>query len=234
MRPTTISGAGRRNRAADASGFTIIEITVAIMIFMIALALILPTYLALNKTASDTDAITAEDGGTLPAVTRLVSQISNAIVVYSPCSSSTNAATPSPACVSATNGVGDSGFALMLYLNGVNSTVGGLCAQWVVTSGGTLEERTWDPSTTYTSPVPFNSVAPTVTVLNQDNGTTWQPPFTLEGSGTKADIVDIDLIVRPPNQGRVVPEEIRTSANAQGVDPTPFGGSAPLACNPPN
>jgi Tfp pilus assembly major pilin PilA len=221
-------------RDADTSGFTLIEITVAIMIFMIALALILPTYLTLNKTASDTDAITAEDGGTLPAVTQLVSQINNAIVVYSPCKSSSKTSTPSPACVSAANGVGDSGFSLMLYLNSISGTVGGLCAQWQVTSGGLLEERTWNPSKTYTSPLPFNSVASTVTILNQDTGTTWQPPFTLEGSGDKADIVDIDLIVEPPHQGRVVPEEIRTSANAQGVNPTTFGGATPLACNPPN
>lgn len=234
MRAHRIPGRGHRLDDREADGFTLIEMTVAIMIFMIALALILPTYLTLNKTASDTDAITAEDGGTLPAVTQLVSQISNAIIVYSPCDSSTNASTPSPACESATNGVGDSGFALMLYLNGVSSTVGGLCAQWQVTSGGLLEERTWDPSKTYTSPVPFDSVASTVTVLNQDKGTTWQPPFTLEGSGAKADIVDIDLIVEPPHQGRVVPEEIRTSANAQGVNPTTFGGAAPSSCNPPN
>lgn len=188
---------------APDSGFTLLEVMIAMLVMAIVTALILPALLVISKSSANTDSTTADWTVVRPALNLLERQISSAGTIWSPCSSATNAGTV-PSCQSTTS----SGFALLFWTPGSTAT----CTQWIIYNG-TLEWRSWTPGATATTH--FDPVASGLTVTNTSSSA--QPPFVVGGTG--GHLVQIDLWVKNTSTG--TPLEVQTSQAAQGATTAP-------------
>lgn len=166
-------------------GFTMIEMLVAMSIFMIALTLILPTLDVLTRSSNSTDAITAADTTLRPAMAQLANQIASAGDVTILCAS--NTASRLPACQTTAAGA-TQGFGMVVYdetssdaLNSIGTTSsGGTCYEWQVYNKH-LQYMKWNSAST--PPSSFTPAAPKISFTNTSGtGTSWQPPFTYDGN----------------------------------------------------
>lgn len=181
--------ASRTRRCApgvDEAGFSLVELTFAMAIFAVALALLVPTFLVISGSTTSTRSMTADDTAILPALSTLEGEISSA----------------------GTASVTDSGFTLILYTTSLSGAAS--CAQWQVQKGpdgaNMLSQRSWPPAST--SAVAFTFVASGVNVAN----TTSQPPFVLTGNASN--VVDINLLLAI--QGQATAQELTVSQAALG------------------
>lgn len=239
-------------RSVRDEGFTLVEIMVTMMIFVVVMALVIPTYLISSQSSTDTTSMTTDDTAMVPAVSRLASQLDNATYLWSPCDSTGTSYLNSgiSTCQSSTSSGGPGGSAILLYYyvvgpqtgqqygsvtNTVPSSGGatalkGYCSQWRVYNG-LLQDRVWS-STSPPSSLAFNTIPTGLNITS--NSKTGQPPFAVEGSsGNGSKIVDLDFMIRPtssnsPNQ------EFQTSLAAQQALLARTLSSQPVpSCSPP-
>lgn len=196
----------------DEDGFTLVELMVTMMIFVIVVALILPTYLIANQSSTNTTSMTTDDSAIVPALNQLASQLDNSSYLWLPSASLSyqNSGSSSYQTTTASGGPGGSAILLYYYYGGNLSALQGLCSQWRVYNGQ-LQDRTWSS----TSPPPSLAFRPIASGLNITASSSGQPFFALEGpSGSGADIVDVDFMIRPTSSNSPS-QEFQTSMAAQ-------------------
>jgi prepilin-type N-terminal cleavage/methylation domain-containing protein len=215
----------RRDTVSSECGFTLVEMSVALLVLVIALALITPTFLAFNDSTTRTQAQSISDSAIRPALIEMTNLVGSASVLYTPCNSYTNTNSSVLACVS--NGSTQTGFAEMVY----DAANGGTCTQWQVLPAPTnsidpgnshealLEVRTW-PAGSNTA-VAFSSFVSSVVLVN----TSSQPVFSIPSGAVSGDLLNIDMFVSSGSKSPTV--EIQTKVAAQGVSHSDSCGNPP-------
>jgi len=210
-------GTGVPATEASESGFTLVEMSVALVLLGIIIGLLTPTFLSVSDSASRTEAQTTVDSAIRPAMIELSRQIESASFLYNPC---TDAVSYSNSGTSPSAGCANGGFALLVYSTSAN---GGECTQWQVVKDSNnridpknanesdLQVRTWDPTA---SPAPANVPFVTLTSGIVMVNTSSQPPFVTTISASQTGLVKVDLWA---SSGSLSPSiEIKTSVAAQG------------------
>lgn len=192
-------------QSGDQGGFTVIELTVALAVSLIALALILPTYLAVSTSSSNTQSITTADTAILPALDKLAADVSSA----------GSMATPSSNTVVLTTCRVHSDTSDCSTLSGNVR-----CSQWEVSSTGLLERRTWSPSGSSPSFVVFPGTSDLI-ITSSSRGT---PLFAANGStdtlsGQASALLTIDFMVQAGTTSpkREIQASFAAQSNASGT-----------------
>lgn len=200
-----------------------VEIAVAMSVFMVALALILPTYSALSRSASNSQSITTADSAILPALSTLGADVSNAGPTVTTSSGTTIYAMYIP--TSSPPPAPTSGQSVVLATAAESGAV--QCVQWEVTSGGALMRRTWSPSNS-PSQTSFVAVPGTsdLIVSAPSSGAS----FKLGGANEQ--VLSVDFKVQA---GRGSPtREIKTAFAAQGTAQSVLSAGSPPYSAPNN
>lgn len=166
----------RDRRVGGQSGFSLVEMLVALALAGLILALVAPLIMASSDSEATTAAMTDTDNGIRPALLALADQITATSVLYAPSSPTALTDTSVPA-----------GFALLLYSGPPGQQT---CIQWRLADNLFLQERSWNPASP-SSFVPWKTVD--VGVVNA----TSTPPFTLAGTTAPEDtVVELDFEAR--------------------------------------
>ncbi len=197
----------RRNE----SGFTMTELALSLGLLAVVIALMTPTYLALNGAAVHTQAQTTTDEALRPTLLEFSRQVGSASAVYCP-STATNYSysIPNPSCSTG-------GFSILMYSGGSS----GRCVQWRVLApasgtGGVLQVRSWAPNTSST--VKFTTAAFGVLLMNGAN----QYPFSVSTANSDP-VVGVDFFVSSSSSSPTV--EMKTQVAAQGLGPPSYSSA---------
>lgn len=210
--PRRFAAVSTADPTADAeSGFTLVELLVAVAIMGIIVALIMPMYLAANGIASTSQAMEKNDNALRPALVALSKEVNSASVLYSPKSSTAQ-----------TNTYVGPGFALLMYIPPISLQEGttslqkaGTCNQWRLFDTYVLEQRSWNPNT-----LPANSEVYWLTMASGVRNGPTQPAFALEtttGPGENVLMVKFDLVAQRTGSSSAESLSISTAIAAQGI-----------------
>lgn len=208
-----------RRPARGELGFTVTELSMGIGLLAVILALLAPTYLALNDSAVRTQAQSSADQALRPVLVELSRQVGSAVVLDDPVNNSTSWAN---------SGTTTPGFALLMYTGGNKGSVNGSCVQWQAVTvphgrGDLLQMRSWAPASS--SAVPFVTQALGAVLMN----TSSHPPFSLSSSPGTDSVLSLDFFVSSGTRSPTV--EIETQVAAQGLNVS--GYSPTSICNSP-
>lgn len=203
-------------------GFTVVEMLVAMAVVALALGLFVPTYLAIFNSSTVVDATTATGTEIQPVLAQLEREVGSAGLLVSPCSSISTTPGLLPSCN--TNGAGQRGFALLMYIPATSTT--GTCSQWAVYQGQ-LQHRTWSTTLSGSTAVDFVDAMPGITITNTATGSgPLQYPFTIGGSDNQL----LTIHLWEQQSANAGPVEIRTALAAPGGQGP---SSATGTCTPP-